>query len=91
MLLRYYQDKIKEETSVLFKMEKKKKGVGNKKQCNVDAKEHYLEEINHFLITNFTPSAMSVMGYRRRPHAWAIADAIKEFRDGKNISNDDDT
>jgi hypothetical protein len=45
-----------------------------------DAKDHYLEEINHYLeeahVSGLT--AMELISYRRRPHAWAVASLIRE-------------
>ena len=78
----YLKDVVSEEASILFKKDKKEnKETADKKQCVKDAEDHYLEEINHFLVnTNVQPTAMTIMGYRRKPHAWAIAHAITEYR-----------
>ena len=45
-----------------------------------DAQEHYTEEINYFIDNEFKPTPMTFMGYRRKPHAWAIAQTIKEYK-----------
>ena len=84
---------IAAEAKELYKMDKKQnKSAANKEQCTKDAEEHYLEEINYFLENEVKPSAMTVMGYRRKPHAWAIADYIKEYKHGQlessKIDND---
>jgi hypothetical protein len=47
--------------------------------AKVVARDDYLEDINHFLLNNITLNYMSVMGYRRKSHAWAVAHAIKEY------------
>lgn len=79
---------IAEETKELYKLDKKEnKDKADKMQCEKDAQEHYVEEINYFLLNSVKPTAMTVMGYRRKPHAWAIADAIKEFINAGNNSD----
>ena len=92
MTRKYLQDRIKEEVSFLVKDYKKKHptidwGPSSNKRKALDVvkvadREDYLEDINYFLLNNELLTHMSVMGYRRKPHAWAIADAIKEFEKG---------
>jgi hypothetical protein len=47
-------------------------------ECEKDAKEHYVEEINEFL-DNWPPKPLDhriLMSYRRKPVAWAVASEI---------------
>lgn len=91
MTRKYLQDRIKEEVAFLVKDAKKKHPTLQRKsskkeeileEINKAAREDYLEDINYFLLNNVQLSHMSIMGYRRKQHAWAIADAIKEYREG---------
>tara|TARA_Y100000034_G_scaffold119963_1_gene162284 strand:+ start:540 stop:878 length:339 start_codon:yes stop_codon:yes gene_type:complete len=41
-----------------------------------DAEEHFLEEINEFLQEDTDLTHWTVMSYRRKPKAWAVARAI---------------
>ena len=79
MLLRYLLDCVKEETEVLIEREKELTGKVDEKQNKIDAQEHYVEEINYFIQNDFEPTAMTIMGYRRKPKSWAIADSIKRY------------
>ena len=88
MVRKYLQDKLKQEIAFLAKDYKRKHSTIDWKSSDVKqakkiasdtAKEDYLEDINYFLLNNVTLSHMSVIGYRRKPHTWAIAEAIKEF------------
>jgi len=88
MLREHWNKVTAEEASVLFSKEKKETGTADTSQNEIDAKNHYLEEINHFLQEDVKISSMTFLGYRRKPHAWAIADAIKEYEKGKNNATD---
>ena len=83
MTRRYLDTKIKEEVA-WYKKENKPTGTKEeKKEIELEyknkAQEDYLEEINEFLLKSEPLTSMSIMGYRRKPHSWAIADAIKEY------------
>ena len=79
MLREHWSKVTKEEGKILFNKEKKENKKATLKQNVIDAKQQYLDEINYFLESDFVPSSMTFLGYRRKAHAWAIADAIKHF------------
>ena len=92
MTRRYLQDRLADEISFLVTDSNKKHPTmkwesSTKKdilvEINKAAREDYLEDINYFLLNNVQLSHMSIMGYRRKQHAWAIADAIKEYQTGE--------
>ena len=84
MVRRYLADQVKEEANFLVKSkgrltkEEKKQAQAD---CTKQAQEDYLEDINYYL-TSDSPdlTSMSVMGYRRKIHAWAIADQITYYK-----------
>lgn len=93
MTLRYLLEHVSEEVSFLVKDYNKKHPTiawakSSKKAealstINQAAREDYLEDINYYLQNEETLNHMSIMGYRRKPHAWAIADSIKQYERGK--------
>ena len=91
MTRKYLQDKLKDEIAHNVKDMRKKhptmtwdysSAKDGKEVATEAAKEDYLDDINYFLLNNVQLSYMSIMGYRRKQHAWAIADAIKEYEEG---------
>ena len=78
MTRRYLNNAIKDEASFLVKSSKEK-GKEAKQKYTKQAQEDYLEEINEYLASDIQITAMSVMGYRRRIHSWAIAGSIKDY------------
>ena len=89
MTRKYLQDKVKAEITFLVKDIKSKhptilwtaeETLHEKQAATAAAQDDYLEDINYFLVKNVKLTHMSVMGYRRKSHAWAIADAIQEFQ-----------
>lgn len=85
MVLRYLLDQVTEEANFLVKSNLPARAKKEEKKAALlkymeQAQEDYLEEINTYLETDADLSSMSVMGYRRKVHAWAIADSIKEYR-----------
>ena len=93
MTLRYLREHVNEEISFLVKDYNKKHPTiawakSSKKAealstINQAAREDYLEDINYYLQNDESLNHMSIMGYRRKPHAWAIADSIKQYERGK--------
>lgn len=83
MLLSHWESVTKQEAEILFSKELETNKDASKEENLADAKQHYLDEINQFLQTDFVPTSMTFLGYRRRPNAWAIADALKEFIKGE--------
>lgn len=84
MVQRYLADQVKEEANFLVKsmgkLPKKEQSAARDK-CTKEAQEDYLEDINYYLTADSPDlTSMSVMGYRRKIHAWAIADQITEYR-----------
>lgn len=84
MVRRYLADQVKEEANFLVKsMGKlpKEERLAAVAKCTKEAQEDYLEDINYYL-TSDSPdlTSMSVMGYRRKIHAWAIADQITYYK-----------
>jgi len=59
-------------------------------ECTADAKEHYCEEINEALECSEPLSHWTVISYRRKPHAWAVAKGIVEYIERKNATNTQD-
>lgn len=59
-------------------MEDMRRDVQLYEECLADAREHYVEEINEML-ANGDPEPLNhwtMMTYRRKPVAWAVAKAI---------------
>ena len=84
MVRRYLACQVKEEATFLVKSkgkitkEEKAKATA---ECTREAQEDYLEDINYYLTGDcpeITP--MSVMGYRRKIHAWSVAGEIKHYK-----------
>lgn len=79
----YLADCVMQETEDLVDLElssgkRARKSSKLFEECQRDAKEHYCEEINEFLKTDASINHWTVMAYRRKSKAWAIAKAIKE-------------
>ena len=92
MTRRYLQDKVKGEEEFLVRDYKKKHSTiawASKKKADMlatikkTAREDYLEDINYYLVNSENLSYMSIMGYRRKPHAWAVANAIKQYEESQ--------
>lgn len=83
MTLKYLKDKVDEEIGWYLKNYDKdlssKERKDKKGEYQRMAQEDYLEEINFYLSESLPLTSMTIMGYRRKPYAWAIADAIKEY------------
>ena len=85
MVRRYLADQVKEEANFLVKSKgklTKEEKAKAKDACTKEAQEDYLEDINYYLSGDspeLTP--MSVMGYRRKIHAWSIAGEIKNYKE----------
>lgn len=82
--LSYLEEAIAEEAQVLVTLALQNGTQSRSSQklvreCEQDAREHYLEEINEFL--GAPPRQlghMELVTYRRRPNAWAVANWIHE-------------
>ena len=91
MLSPYLQECVDKESEELFSIEKRVNKLRSRaktsEESTKDAKFHYLEEINLYLETDIELTPMSIIGYRRKQHAWAIATTIKEFENERNKAN----
>jgi len=67
-----------------------RRSKGLLKECTKDAQEHYCEEINEAFASNEPLHHWTMMSYRRKPHAWAVAKGILEFIERKNATNTED-
>jgi hypothetical protein len=82
-ILGYLQDCVEDEMEVLLAEELRSQGRrrSSKKlvaQCRREAQEQYAEEIAEMIEGDVELSAWTVISYRRKPKAWAIAGAIKQ-------------
>ena len=82
-ILEYLQDCVEDETEVLLAEELRSQGRkrSSKKleeQCRREAQEHYVEEVSELMESSKPMSHWTVISYRRKPKAWAIAGAIKQ-------------
>ena len=67
---------------------RERKSAGLSAECLQDAQEHYCEEINEALDNNEPLHHWTVMSYRRKPHAWAVAKGILEFLERQNANSE---
>jgi len=82
-ILEYLRMCVEEETEVLLADELRAQGrVRTSKklraQCRREAQEHYVEEISQLMESEEPLSHWTVISYRRKPKAWAIAGQIKQ-------------
>jgi len=82
-ILQYLENCVEEEAEHLLLEELATKGRERRsrkllEECRVDAREHYTEDVVTMLESDSPMSHWTVISYRRKPKAWAIAGAIKE-------------
>lgn len=82
-LLEYLRECVEDEMEVLLANELRSQGRkrSSKKleeQCRREAREHYVEEVSELMESPKPMSHWTVISYRRKPKAWAIAGAIRQ-------------
>ena len=56
-------------------------------ECHEDACQHYVDEINEALRCDEPLSHWHIISYRRKPHAWAVAKGIVEYKERMHASD----
>lgn len=82
-ILEYLQDCVEDEAEVLLAEELRSQGRKRsskklREQCRREAQEHYVEDVSELMESSEPMSHWTVISYRRKPKAWAIAGAIKQ-------------
>jgi hypothetical protein len=82
-ITQYLEDCVEEEAEHLLHgelrtMERARRSRKLLEKCRVDAQEHYAEDVVTMLEAEGEMNHWTVISYRRKPRAWAIAGAIKE-------------
>lgn len=82
-VLLYLEDCVEEEAehlleSELVMMERLRRSKKLLDECRKDAQEQYVAEISEMIESDRPMSHWTVISYRRKPKAWAVAGAIRE-------------
>lgn len=82
-VLQYLNACVEEETEYLLegelrRMERSRRSSKLLRQCEAEAQEQYTEDVTSMLESDAPMGHWTVISYRRKPKAWAIAGAIKE-------------
>ena len=81
--LLFLRECVEEEMEILLAEElrvqgRKRRSSKLENQCRIEAQEHYTEEISQLIESPEPMSHWTVISYRRKPKAWAIAGAIQQ-------------